>query len=103
MDIRPTTTDDIPGLKTVLNATGLFPAELLTDMIGGFLSGAEASDIWLTGMDDSKPVCFLYTVPETLTDRTWNLLAIAVLPQNQGTGIGSAMVAHLETVLAGRR
>lgn len=103
MEIQPTTRDDIPGLKTVLDATGLFPTELLPDMIRGYLADAEAGDIWLTGTVDAKPVCFLYAIPETLTDRTWNLLAIAVLPQVQGTGLGGAMVTHLEKVLVARR
>ena len=31
-----------------------------------------------------------------MTEGTWNLLAIAVLPERQGAGFGSAMIRYLE-------
>lgn len=103
IDIRPTVRDDITALKTVLDATGLFPSEMLPDMISEFLSPDECDDIWLTGAVDGTPIAFIYAIPEPLTDRTWNLLAIAVMPDNQGSGIGGAMVAHLESMLLAKQ
>jgi ribosomal protein S18 acetylase RimI-like enzyme len=41
-------------------------------------------------------------VPEALTDGTWNMLAIAVLPARQGEGRGGALVARLEAILRDR-
>jgi hypothetical protein len=40
--------DDIAALQDVLDGTELFQSEMLPDMVGGFLSDDESSDIWLT-------------------------------------------------------
>lgn len=45
---------------------------------------------------------FFFAAPDALTDGTWNMLALAVLPDAQGKGHGAALVAHLETVLKAR-
>lgn len=37
-----------------------------------------------------------YTVPEELTDRTWNMLALAVRPELQGKRLGAALVQAAE-------
>lgn len=103
MTVRPTVQDDIIGLQGVLDATELFPADMLPDMIRGFLSDAESADIWLTCEMDGEAVGFCYAVPEALAEGAWNMLAIAVLPTVQGRGFGGAIVAHLETVLRERQ
>ena len=103
MKIRPTKYDDIPSLQQVLNETALFPSEMLPDMLEGFLSDSESSDIWLTCEANGQVVGFCYAVPEEMADGAWNMLAIAVLPQEQGSGCGKAIVKHLEAVLSARR
>lgn len=102
MKIRPTQHDDIAALQQVLDATALFPSELLPDMVGGFLADRESPDIWLTCEADGRPVGFCYAVPEQLADGAWNMLAIAVSPSVQGAGYGGAIVAHLEAALNAR-
>ncbi len=102
MNIRPIGPDDLPAVKAVLDSTELFPSEMLPEMISSFLSDEESADIWFTAEVDGEPVSLAYAIPEQLTDGTWNLLAIAVLPSKQGAGIGRAMVTHLETVLRAR-
>ncbi len=99
MNIRPTTSDDLPALQVVLKGTELFPPELLPDMISGFLSEGASEDRWLTCELDSHPIGFCYAVPEPLTEGTWNMLAIAVLPEKQGSGAGTALVDRLESDL----
>ncbi|MGL5447668.1 MAG: GNAT family N-acetyltransferase [Rhabdaerophilum sp.] len=96
MNVRRTSPRDIPGLQKVLEATGLFPAEMLPEMIAGFLSGSVRDEIWLTAEADDLPIGFCYAVPEKLTDGTWNMLAIAVHTEWQGRRIGAAIVAALE-------
>lgn len=96
MNIRQTRSQDIPALKTVLDGTGLFPGDLLPDMLGGFLSGQGSEDIWMTCEKDGVAIGFCYAAPEALTQGTWNMLAIAVLPSEQGCGAGGAIVAALE-------
>lgn len=102
MKVRPTKPEDIFALQKVLDGTGLFPSDMLPDMVGGFLSDDASGDIWLTADVEGKVVGLCYAVPEKLTDGTWNMLALAVLPSEQGKGYGGAVCAHLETELRAR-
>ena len=79
MNIRPTKSEDIPALKVVLDETGLFPSDMLPDMLTSFLS-EESEDIWLTCEDGGNAIGFCFAAPEALAEGTWNMLAIAVLP-----------------------
>lgn len=100
MTIRPTKHEDVPALKLVLDGTELFPSEMLPEMVGQFLSDQDSQDVWLTLEDDSgTAIGFCYAAPEQLTEGTWNMLAIAVLPERQGTGVGGAITRKLEDVL----
>jgi len=40
-----------------------------------------------------------YYLPTPATDRTWELLMIAVQPEQQGRGRGAALLQHIETAL----
>lgn len=99
MTIRLTKYEDLPGLREVLEGTGLFPAEMLADLASGFLAGDESAGLWLSCESGGQAMGFCYAVPEALTDGTWNMLAIAVLPARQGEGCGCALVARLEAIL----
>jgi N-acetylglutamate synthase-like GNAT family acetyltransferase len=96
MKIRLTKQEDIPALNMVLDGTGLFPSSMLPDMIAPFLFDEEPADVWLTCEVNGTPVGFCYTIPEPLTDGTWNMRAIAVLPELQKHGVGAAIVKALE-------
>ena len=99
--IRPTTADDTPALKRVIDATGLFPAEMLDGMLAGFFTGEAGKDVWLTD-DDGGPVAIAYCAPERMTEGTWNLYLIAVHPDRQGQGRGATLLQHVEQGLAQR-
>ena len=99
MIVRPTLDSDIPELKLVLEGTRLFPSEMLAGMMSGYLSDGSCGDIWLTCERDGRAIGFCYAAPEPLTEGTWNMLAIAVLPEVQGIGAGNAVVAELERIL----
>lgn len=99
MRTRPTNSGDIPSLKRVLDGTELFPSDLLPEMVSGFLSDRGSEDLWLTCEDSNAAIGFCYAAPEQLTEGTWNMLAIAVLPSSQGSGAGSAIVKGLESRL----
>lgn len=101
MKIRPTKSGDIPALQIILEGTGLFPPEMLPGMLSGFLSDEPCQDQWLTCEDRETVIGFCYAAPEPLTEGTWNMLAIAVLPDSQGRGAGKAIVARLEDELRG--
>ncbi|MEO7713315.1 MAG: GNAT family N-acetyltransferase [Gemmatimonadaceae bacterium] len=96
---------DVPALKAVINATGLFPSELLDDMLAGYLGGHDGVDLWLTVDDDGperRPIAVAYAAPERMTSGTWNLYLIAVHPEHQSKGVGATLVRHIESVLGAR-
>lgn len=99
MAVRSTLASDIPALQAVLGATDLFPGELLPEMIAPFFAGDGGESIWLTAEADAQPVGFCYAALEKLTDGTWNMLAIAVHPFQQGRRVGESIVRHLEETL----
>ena len=101
MSIRPITRSDMPGLKTIIGATGLFPPDLLDGMTAPHLDGDAPADIWLTTEADGL-VALAYCAPERMTDNTWNLLLIATAPGRQRSGFGRAMVHHVEQLLISR-
>ena len=103
-DIQPTVRDDIPGLHAVLDGTGLFPSEMLEDLLEPALSGASEA-MWLTAHLQGVAVGFCYCVPEALTTGTWNMLALGISPVHQGKGFGAQLVAAAEARLRadGRR
>jgi ribosomal protein S18 acetylase RimI-like enzyme len=98
--IRPVTPGDTTALKAVIDASGLFPSDMLDEMLAGYFSGAEDQG-WLTD-DESGPVGLAYFAPERMTVGTWNLYLIAMHPDRQGQGRGAALLRHVEQELAGR-
>ncbi len=91
----------MPMLKSVIDGTGLFPSYMLDGMLASYLRGEGGDEIWLTD-DDSGPVALAYCAPERMTLGTWNLYLIAVHPDRQGQGRGTALLLHVEQVLAER-
>jgi ribosomal protein S18 acetylase RimI-like enzyme len=91
----------MPALKAVIDATGLFPSDMLDDMAAGYFNGEARDDYWLT-VDDGEPVAVAYYGPERMTQGTWNLLLIAVRPDRQGKGVGAALLHEIELALASR-
>lgn len=102
MKVRPTIRDDIPRLEGIVHETGLFPSELLPEMLGGFLNENPNGEVWLTCEADGAPVGLCFAAPEQFTGGAWNMLAIAVASSRRGTGVGGALVKGLEHILRHR-
>ena len=51
ISIRPVETRDLAAIGRLAKATDLFPAEILEDMIAGYLDGSKA-DLWFVVDDD---------------------------------------------------
>lgn len=92
--IREMRREDIPALEDVLNQTGLFPAEMLQPMAEPWLSGI-AGHRWMVALYHENPIGFAYVEAERMTEGTFNLLAIAVKPEAQARGVGTALVSDL--------
>lgn len=98
-NIRPVTPNDLPALKTVIDANDLFPSDMLDEMIASYFHKEDINEFWFT-YEYEKPVAIAYCAPEKMTEGTWNLYLIAVHPDYQGEGVGTAMMNYIEEVLA---
>ncbi len=96
--IRSVNAEDIPFLKDVVETGGLFPGDLLPNMIGSGLEGGINEEHWLT-YEAGEPIAVAYVAPERMTSGTWNLLLIAVHVDHQGCGVGTKLMKHVESLL----
>lgn len=99
--IRPVRPEDLPALKAVIEATALFPADLLDGMLASHLAGEANEEIWLTD-DTGGPIAIAYCAPERMTQGTWNLYLIAVHPARQAEGRGGALIREVERLVVAR-
>lgn len=102
--IRPTTYADISALISLAEATGLFePTQLkeLSTLLANHFDGDKTRAFWITD-DEQGPVGVAYCEPERMTDQTWNLQLIAIHPDRQGQGRGTALLRHVEQTLVAR-
>lgn len=99
--VRPVTGADLPALKQVIDTTGLFPSDMLDEMISGYLSH-QNNEIWLAYHDGVDPVGLLYCAPERMTSGSWNNLLLAVRTDRHGKGVGTALMRSVERALAER-
>ena len=99
--IWPTRTGDLPALKVLIELTGLFPSDMLDDVIADYFNGNARDELWFT-FDRGEPLGIAYCAPERMTRGTWNLLLVAVHPGWQGRGIGASLMRHIEQILARR-
>ncbi len=97
--IREIKADDLPAIKSIIEAAELFPSELLDEMIGDYLTNDKSVEKWFT-YESGKPIAVAYCAPERMTQGTWNLYLIAVHPTHQGKGYGTSMLRYIEKELA---
>lgn len=100
--IRPTVEADHDALIALATASGLFDAEQ-TGLLSSLLKSTGESDVWFTDDQGTGPVGVAYMAPEKMTHGTWNLYWIAVHPDHQQQGRGTAILAHVEQWLRCRQ
>lgn len=98
-NIRAINKADLDDLKTVIETSGLFPADLLEEMVADYFSNLESEEIWITRLDNNRPIAIAYCAPERLTDGTYNLYLIAVHKDFQAKGIGGQIMRYVERLL----
>ncbi len=101
MIVRPLAVEDLAAVKRVIDATALFPSEMLDEMTAPFLSDPSSEEFWLVA-EDREPVGVAYCAPERMTQGTWNTLLIAVEPSRHGQGLGRRIMAEVEAALKAR-
>lgn len=97
--IRPLHKADLPAVAHIVEQTDMFPAEMLDDMTAPYFANPQGDQRWLV-LEQDEVRAVAYHVPEPLTDGTCNLLLIAVDPAAQGRGLGTALMARIESDLA---
>ena len=98
LNVRRVDPGDVPGLKTVLEATELFPPQMLEGMLAAYLAG-DPDHQWMVAHRNATPLGFCFAEAEALTEGTWNMRALGVHPDHQRAGAGRALVAALEGAL----
>lgn len=104
--IRPAEASDLARIKGIAVAAEMFSvdeADFFDEMLHGALDGSLEGHQWLVVEDPAGTVISAAQfAPEPFADRMWNLYFIAVDPAQQGSGIGSAVMAHVEAELTQR-
>jgi GNAT superfamily N-acetyltransferase len=98
--MRPTTPADTDTLVALTEATGLFkPIEItaLREVLDDYHAANHADGhIAITDEEAGAIVGFAYYAPAPMTEGTWHLYWIAVRKDQQGRGVGSRMLRHVE-------
>jgi GNAT superfamily N-acetyltransferase len=98
--IRPTNPDETDALVAMTDATGLFkPIEIvaLREVLDDYHAVQHAEGHFaITCEEDATILGFAYYAPAEMTDRTWYLYWIAVRQDQQGRGVGTRLLRHVE-------
>lgn len=104
--IRPAQPSDRAALLTVAIESGLFDedqADGLGAEIAGYFESPTPTHRWYVHEAGGDVVAAAYVEPELFAEGTWNLQFLAVSSSHQGSGLGAALVAHVEGVLRSSR
>ena len=82
-NIRPVNRTDLPALKSIIDATEMFPSEMLEEMMEPYFSPENDSEYWITYFETDVPLAIAYFAPERMTNGTYNLYLIATDPRQQ--------------------
>lgn len=101
--IRLMTPDDSAALIAIAVAAGMFLAnetEALDKVLADYFSGnLDDGHTWIVDEQEGEPRGVAYYAPVPMTEGVWNLYMIAVHPDCQGQGHGTALLQYVENVL----
>jgi ribosomal protein S18 acetylase RimI-like enzyme len=102
LDIRPSHEGDRQAIYDILMTSGLFAQED-ADCVDGMFEetwgeGRDDPDNyrWLCCLDDGRVAGFVCFGPESLTQDTWDLFWICLVPAMRGRGAGRALITAAE-------
>jgi ribosomal protein S18 acetylase RimI-like enzyme len=100
VNIRPAELKDVAAIKTIAVDTQMFDADsagFVDDLITGILDGTSHDRHFVVADGpDGAVIGAAYYAPEPFSNRMWNLYFIAVHPSQQGNGIGTELINHVE-------
>ncbi|MGL6094987.1 MAG: GNAT family N-acetyltransferase [Fimbriiglobus sp.] len=102
---RPADPADTPALVALAAATGVFkPHEIdaLREVLDDYYDAnhEHGHRVWVIDGDGTRPAGFAYFAPTAMTDRTWELWWIAVVPTRQRGGRGGDLLRFVEAEVA---
>ncbi|WP_167738028.1 N-acetyltransferase [Cryobacterium sp. MDB2-10] len=90
-------------MTSVVITAGMFGTEdeaFLKELFGDYFDAKEVEGhAFVVDVDLSGVRGMAYYQPEAAADRIWNLTMIAVRPDQQGRGIGRALMTYVENAL----
>lgn len=102
--IRRTAASDREGIARLLRATRFFrdnEVEIAIEVLDEAIEkGADGHYRSYTALRGERPAGWVAFGPTPCTSGTWDLYWIAVSPDEQGTGVGAALMAHAERMIA---
>lgn len=95
---------DREKIRTLALDNDMFAPDEMGDFdqtLDGFLTGAADHDRWLVAQDENGDIVgAAYYAPEPLAARAWNLYFLAANPARHRSGIGTALINHVEQQLS---
>lgn len=103
--ITPMQPDDADAVVKLVVAAGMFAPDesaVVKELLGQFSAGAHEGHACLVDEQGGQLVGVAYYQPKGPADRVWDLTMIAVAPELQGGGRGSALLRQVEDDLRDR-
>ena len=100
--IRSALPSDLPAILHVATGISLFDATQLHELeafLGDYFRKSDGKGLWVIS-GELRLVGVAYAERERMTVGTWNLLWIAITPEHQRQGLGTALLEHVERELA---
>ena len=97
--IRPMRPGEGDGIVTLVVAAEMFSpdeADVVRGLLDQFSAGSDDGHVCLVDEQDEQLVGVAYYQPKEPADRVWDLTMIAVMPELQGGGRGSALLGQVE-------
>lgn len=103
--VRPAVARDTDGIVDAVLASGLFGPEdvgVVVDLLDRHLADSSSDHVCLVSTSSDVIDGVAYAQPTPAADRVWYLTMIAVRPDAQRTGAGTALLRAVETELTAR-
>lgn len=100
--LRPPCATESDELLALAVSTGLFSTDDAKDLFGSVLSQLhtgtlpEGHAVVVAPDSDDRPMGWAYYAPEQYAPGVWNLWWIGARPERHGTGVGVALLEHVE-------